>query len=83
MVWERAFRRGGRRELEGTHRAGRKPRLSAVQLRAVERALLRGPEAAGYRTALSTLPRIAAVIEKRTGVRYHPGHVWCLLHQLG
>jgi transposase len=83
MVWERAFRKGGRKALEGAGRAGRKPRLSAAQRRAVEQALVRGPEAAGYRTALWTLPRIAAVIEKTTGVRYHPGHVWRLLHQLG
>jgi transposase len=83
MVWERAFRKAGRKALEGAGRAGRKPRLSASQRRAVEQALVRGPEAAGYRTALWTLPRIAAVIEKTTGVRYHPGHVWRLLHQLG
>jgi len=83
MVWERDWRKGGRQALEGAGRAGRKPRLSAAQRRQVEQVLVRGPEAAGYRTALWTLPRIAAVIEKTTGVRYHPGHVWRLLHQLG
>jgi len=83
MVWERDRRSGGRKALEGAGRAGRKPRLSRDQQRAVIEALVRGPEAAGYRTALWTLPRIAAVIEKTTGVRYHPGHVWRLLHQLG
>jgi transposase len=83
MVWERAFRKGGRKALEGAGRAGRKPRLSAAQQRQVEQVLVRGPEAAGYRTALWTLPRIAAMIEKTTGVHYHPGHVWRLLHQLG
>ena len=83
MVWERDWRKGGRPALEGAGRAGRKPRLSAAQRRQVEQMLVRGPEAAGYRTALWTLPRIAAMIEKTTGVHYHPGHVWRLLHQLG
>jgi transposase len=83
MRWERDFRKGGRGALEGPHRAGRKPKLTARELSSVEQALLRGPQAAGYRTELWTLPRIAAVIERTTGVDYHPGHVWRLLHQLG
>jgi transposase len=83
MRWERGFRKGGRATLEGAHRAGRKPRLTGQDLSAVEQLLLRGPTAAGYRTDLWTLPRIAAVIEQTTGVPYHPGHVWRLLRQLG
>jgi transposase len=27
-----------------------------------------------------TLERIALVIERLTGVRHHPAHVWALLH---
>src|SRR5829696_2413859 len=30
-----------------------------------------------------TLGRVAAVIERLTGVRHHPGHVWRLLRRLG
>src|SRR6266849_113413 len=33
-------------------------------------------------TTLWTLPRIAAVIARRTGVRYHPAHVWRILQGL-
>ena len=45
--------------------------------------LQRGPSAAGYSTELWTLKRMAEVIEKKFGVRYHPGHVWWLLEHLG
>src|SRR5262245_63790834 len=45
-------------------------------------ALRRGAPAHGFKTDLWTLPRVAAVIERRTGVRYHPGHVWYLLRRL-
>ena len=44
---------------------------------------MRGPGAYGYGTDLWTLPRIAQVIEQKTGVHYHPGHVWKLLRQMG
>src|SRR6266478_232108 len=33
----------------------------------------------GYTTDLWTLPRVAEVIERMTGVAYHPGHVWYVL----
>jgi transposase len=32
---------------------------------------------------LWTLARVAEVIQRVTGVRYHPGHVWRLLRELG
>jgi transposase len=82
--WRKAWRQGGRAALRGAGRAGRPPKLSAVQLAKVERALAKGAEANGYLTDLWTLPRVAEVIERMTGVTYHPGHVWYLLRdQLG
>jgi hypothetical protein len=33
-------------------------------------------------TDLWTLPRIAEVIERQTGRRFHPGHVWWMLQRL-
>ena len=45
--------------------------------------LVRGPTAHGYATQLWTLARVAEVIERITGVCYHPGHVWRLLRELG
>jgi transposase len=82
--WRKAWREGGRDALRAAGRAGRPPKLSAAQLAEVEQALARGAEANGYTTDLWTLPRVAEVIERVTGVSYHPGHVWYILRdQLG
>src|SRR5690348_9959475 len=69
----------GRRGLKGAGRAGRKPRLDRAALARVERALLQGAPAHGFPTDLWTLPRVATVIARLTGERFHPGHVWYLL----
>jgi transposase len=45
----------------------------------VDQALRKGARAHGFQTDLWTLPRCAAVIERLTGVDYHPGHVWKIL----
>lgn len=83
MRWAQAWEEEGREGLRAAGRAGRKPRLSSDQLDAVEQALLQGPLALGYATELWTLPRVAELIHRLTGVRYHPGHVWRLMRQLG
>ena len=77
--WYAQWRRAGTRALRGAGRAGRKPRLGVRQLRQVERALRQGARAHGFGTDLWTLPRVAMVIERLTGVHYHPGHVWRIL----
>ena len=83
MRWARAWHAAGRPALRAAGRAGRKPRLSSDQVDRVEQALLEGPLEFGYATELWTLPRVAAVIQRLTGVRYHPGHVWRVMRQLG
>jgi transposase len=80
--WYRAWQRDGEVGLKAAGRAGRNPKLTAEQLARVEQELLRGPTAQGYATEVWTLPRIAQVIRKLTGVQYHPGHVWRLLRAL-
>ena len=80
--WFVAFLKGGAKELKGAGRAGRKPRLDARQLAKIDDALRRGAKGHGFKTDLWTLPRIAKVIEGLTGVKYHPGHVWRILHRL-
>jgi transposase len=82
-TWYRRWRQGGAAALRGAGRAGRRPRLSAAELEAVDHALRKGPEAFGFDTDLWTLTRVAVVIERLTGVAYHPGHVWRLLRGLG
>src|SRR6266581_3146064 len=59
------------------------PRLSDPQLAGLRQALRQGARAHGFDTDHWTLARIATVIERLTGVAYHPGHVWKLLrHRL-
>lgn len=83
MRWTQAWEEEGREGLRAAGRAGRKPRLSSDQVHAIEQALLEGPLAFGYATELWTLPRVAELIQRLTGVRYHPGHVWRVMRQLG
>lgn len=77
--WYRQWRKGGTGALKAAGRAGRKPRLSAAQLHRVEVALLKGARHHGFNAELWTLPRVATVVERVTGVRYHPGHIWKIL----
>ena len=62
---------------------GRKPRLNVVQLAQLAGHLQNGPQAHGYATALWTTERIAKLIHRQCGVRYHRDHVGRLLGQMG
>jgi transposase len=77
--WYHDWKQGGAKALDAAGRAGRKARLSPVQLRKVEETLLQGADAHGFGAELWTLPRVATVIERVTGVKFHPGHVWKIL----
>ncbi|HEY4681895.1 MAG TPA: winged helix-turn-helix domain-containing protein [Candidatus Acidoferrales bacterium] len=82
-VWFTRWKQRGRKGLAAAGRAGRKPRLRPRQRQQVERALLQGPRAHGLDADLWSLPRMAVVIARVTGVRYHPGHVWRVIRALG
>ena len=77
--WYKEWKSGGAGALRGAGRAGRRPRLERKQLQGIETALRRGAKANGFSTDLWTLPRVSVVIERLTGVHYHPGHVWRIL----
>jgi len=79
--WRAAWRRSGRDGLRAAGRAGRLPKLSREQLAQVEVQLAKGAEANGYPNDLWTLKRVAEVIERLTGVSYHPARVWYILRQ--
>lgn len=81
--WKSAWEKGGKAALASKGPAGPKHRLSFEQMEQVADALLAGPASRGYKTDLWTLPRMAALIEELTGVRYHPAHVWRLLDSCG
>lgn len=80
--WARELEQSGVRGLRKARRTGRPPRLSVAQLRDLERALMRGPEAFGFAGGLWTASRVRDLIEYRTGVRYHEAHVWRILRGL-
>ena len=81
--WAKELKQSGVRGLRKAGHTGRPPKLSPVQLRDLERALTRGPEALGYASGLWTAGRVRDLIEHRTGVRYHQDHVWRILRKLG
>jgi transposase len=81
--WHRTWIEQGENALVGAGRAGRPPRLTDEQKTRVDAELRKGPAAHGYATQLWTLARVAEVIERITGVRYHPGHAWRLLREMG
>ena len=80
--WKAAWTKGGLAALAAKPHPGPKPRLSAPQQRQLEKILLRGPSAAGYATDLWTCPRVAEVIRRKFGVRFHAAHVWRVLQGL-
>lgn len=83
LRWRNALRSGGQDALKAKPAAGRPPRLTAKQRARLVRLLAEGAMAHGYRTELWTTQRIADLIERQLGVRYHRNHVGKLLHQLG
>ena len=82
-LWDRLRQQGGRRALKKAGRAGRKPRLRSEDLRCIERALKRGPQALGYETSLWTSARVAHLIEHECGVKYDPSQAWRILRKMG
>ena len=81
--WARQLSKSGMSGLKKAGRIGRKPRLTEADLDNIREALKRGPEALGYETGLWTAWRVADLIERECGVKYHSGHVWKVLKLLG
>jgi transposase len=80
--WLKAAREGGREALRRRPLPGRAPRLTAGQRAAIPALLARGAEAHGFIGAVWTTTRVAEVIRREFGVRYHPAHVSRLLRQI-
>jgi transposase len=58
---------------------GRKPRLTNRQLASLEALLNQGAVVHGWPNHLWTCKRVAVLIQRHFGVRYHPAHVYRLL----
>lgn len=81
--WWHTYERDGRLGLRPKPTPGRPAALSEAQKRKLVALLLKGAVRAGYATDLWTLARVAELIHRQFGVRYHPSHVWKLLIGLG
>lgn len=81
--WRDARRKGGQKALKVRTSPGRPAKLSRAQGRQLVSLLLKGALAAGYANQLWTTARVAEIIRKKFGVRYHQDHVGRLLHALG
>jgi transposase len=83
MRWYNDVKRGGRKALAPKPTPGRPPRLQPKHKSQLVKYLLRGAMAHGYGTDLWTTQRIAELIEKKFGIRYHRDHVGRLMHEMG
>ncbi len=81
--WLKRATEGGIAALRTRLRPGRTPKLTAEQRARIPDLLARGAEAYGFVGDVWTTPRVAAVIEREFGVRYHPAHVSRLLRAVG
>jgi transposase len=73
--WVRAHRAGGDAALAAKPHPGRAPFLTPEQERQVLGWLADKPTAHGFRTDLWTARRVAELIRKRFGVRFHPHYL--------
>ena len=75
MRWRDARQRGGETALQVRFSPGRPPKLNSKQRKRLLDLLLQGSQ-------LWTTARIARVIEREFGIRYHRDHVGKLMHRL-
>jgi transposase len=71
--WRRMARRAG--GLQAVVHPGPKPGLNDAQLHKLEALLLKGAKHHGWHNELWTAARVAVLIERHFGIRYHPEHV--------
>ena len=69
--WYAAWAQAGVRGLRRRPKTGRPPKLSAAEWRRLAALLRRGSVACGYDTEQWTLKRVAHLIRREFGVRYH------------
>jgi transposase len=81
--WLAQVRRDGPAALKQGPRPGRPPRLSPAQQAQVPVLLGQGATAFGFRGDRWTRQRVAEVIRRTFGVRYHPAHISRLLDRWG
>jgi len=81
--WVAAYRASGDDGLTAKPRTGPTPKLSARRERSILSWLAKSPQAFGSKTDLWTTRRLAEVIEKRYGVRFHANYLAAWLTRRG
>lgn len=81
--WLKRAREQGAAALHHRMPPGPTPKLTAEQRAQLPALLAHGAEAYGFLGDVWTTKRVATVIEREFGVRYHPAHVSRLLRQIG
>jgi transposase len=81
--WWTAWRKKGVSGLDAKPAPGRPRRLTDLEREKLLGVLTEGAMVAGYSTEVWTLKRIARVIQRKFGVRYHPSHVWKVMRSCG
>jgi len=81
--WMKRVAEGGVAALRRRVAPGPRPKLTAAQRARLPELLARGAEAFGFAGEVWTTKRVAMVIEREFGVRYHPAHVSRLLRAVG
>src|SRR6059058_4949783 len=81
--WMKRGREGGVEALKAHPPTGVKPKLTLEQKAQLPQLLAKGAEAYGFRGDVWTASRVAVVIERTFGVRYHLDHVGRILREAG
>lgn len=81
--WLKRGRAGGVDALNAHPPKGVEPRLSAEQKAQIPALLAKGAQAYGFRGDVWTAKRVAEIIDRTFGVRYHRDHVSRLLREAG
>ncbi len=81
--WMALYRAGGEAALNAKPMSGRPRFMTPSQHAQLRRFLVQGPRKHGFDTDLWDCPRIADLIERKFGIRYHVDHIGRILTRLG
>jgi transposase len=81
--WLKRAAAGGVEALRTRIRPGPRPKLTPEERARIPEILARGAEAYGFTGEVWTTARVADVLAREFGVRYHPAHVSRLLRAVG
>lgn len=81
--WKASKIKKGLSALKAKPSPGRPSQLESEDKDKLRQKILKGAKTCGFPTELWTCPRVAELIRREFGVRYHVDHISRLLHSLG